>query len=242
MDAGSGFANINDNSNFTGTQAAVLKLNNVTATWTGYQFRCLSDAAPGTVFKIVVNNSSTSAVTISGNNTVNPGQTVIVSANVVDGGTSPAYQWQDSTVSHPWIDISGTTTNTLMYTPVATGNKVRVKVTSSATCADPVTVTSASLSFIVNTPTAINPVPAADYGIHLYPNPVTSSLVIDTLALSDQWQTLEIRNVEGVQAFVQNIQNQTKVVVWTEQLSQGIYVAVLRSKKGEAVYLKFIKM
>ncbi|OQP57205.1 hypothetical protein A3860_11640 [Niastella vici] len=242
MDSGSGFANVNDNSNLNGTHAFVLQLSNVPATWTGYQFRCLTDAIPGTAFNIVVNNSSIPSVTTSGNNNVNSGQAVSILANVTNGGTSPVYQWQDSTTAHTWLDISGATTSTLTYTPTATGNKVRVKVTSNASCASPAMIISTPITFTVNMPTAINPVPAANYGIHLYPNPVTTSLTIDTLSLSDQWQTLEIRNVEGVQTFVQNIQNQTKIVVWAAQLSKGIYVAVLRKKNGEAVYLKFVKM
>ncbi len=43
LDSGSGFANINDNSNYTGTNTANLALNNISSSWYGYQYRCIMD-------------------------------------------------------------------------------------------------------------------------------------------------------------------------------------------------------
>ena len=43
LDSGSGFANINDNSNYAGTNTANLTLNNVSSSWYGYQYRCIMD-------------------------------------------------------------------------------------------------------------------------------------------------------------------------------------------------------
>lgn len=43
LDSGSGFANISDNSNYTGTNTANLALNNIPTSWYGYQYRCIID-------------------------------------------------------------------------------------------------------------------------------------------------------------------------------------------------------
>ena len=40
LDAGSGFADIADNSNYTGTNTPNLQLNNLPSSWYGYQYRC----------------------------------------------------------------------------------------------------------------------------------------------------------------------------------------------------------
>jgi photosystem II stability/assembly factor-like uncharacterized protein len=242
MDAGPGFINVNDNSNLSGTHTSILTLSNVPATWDEYQFRCLIDTNMSNVFKIKVGTSLNPSVVINGNNMVNQGQSVNINATVSNGGTSPTYQWQDSTTDHNWTDIPGATTSALVYTVVSTGNKVRVVISTNTSCTSPVTVTSAAITFTVDASTAINPVSAADYGIQVYPNPVTTSLTIYTLALSDQWQTLEIRNINGKQEMIKNIHDQTHVSIWVGQFSPGMYVAVLRKKNGDAVYLKFIKM
>lgn len=42
-DTGSGFANITDNSNYTGTHTSNLQLNNVPSSWYGYRYRCIVD-------------------------------------------------------------------------------------------------------------------------------------------------------------------------------------------------------
>ena len=44
LDTGSGFADIVDNSNYTGTNTPYLKLNNIPSAWYGYQYRCVVDS------------------------------------------------------------------------------------------------------------------------------------------------------------------------------------------------------
>ncbi|MBI3883037.1 MAG: hypothetical protein HY305_02155, partial [Sphingobacteriales bacterium] len=44
LNAGAGFTNITDNSNYSGTNAKTLQLSNIPSAWSGYQYRCLVDA------------------------------------------------------------------------------------------------------------------------------------------------------------------------------------------------------
>jgi photosystem II stability/assembly factor-like uncharacterized protein len=181
-------------------------------------------------------------ITISGNTVLNPGQSISLQAAINNGGTSPAYLWEDSTVQRGWAAVSPGTAATLTYIPPGTTGKIRCRLTSNANCANPVTVYSTPLVYTVNTPTAIQPVPADNYTLHMSPNPAHDWLTIDTLKLSDQWETIEIIDMNGQRALLQNIQYQTRVTVRTENLSQGMFTAVLRRKNGQAVYLKLVKM
>jgi hypothetical protein len=68
-------------------------------------------------------------------------------------------------------------------------------------------------------------------------------MVIDGLKPVDQWQTLEITNLEGRQKILtQNIAAQTKVTVNTATLKAGLYVVLLKKKNDEMVYIKFVKI
>jgi hypothetical protein len=44
---GSGYSNISDNANYTGTTTATLQINNVSTSTSGYKYRCIVDAANG---------------------------------------------------------------------------------------------------------------------------------------------------------------------------------------------------
>ena len=194
------------------------------------------------IITMTVSNPVVPAILISGNTTVIAGQATSLSATPANGGTNPAYQWQDSTVSHTWQNIAGATASTLNYTPVQTGNKIRCVLTSNAPCPTPATVNSNVLIFTVNPVTAINPVSATSFGIRYYPNPVNSTLYIDSLKVSDKWQTLEIKSIDGKSVIpIINIANRTTIFVNVDRLPGGLYIAVLRRKLGIPAYLKFVR-
>jgi hypothetical protein len=182
------------------------------------------------------------SITISGNTAVNSGQSVLLTSVSVNAGSSPTFQWEDSTETHSWVPIANATSATLNYIPVATGNKVRCKISSSQSCATPGLVISNALTFTVNTATAINPVSGDKYGIHLYPNPVNSMFTLDTLKLSDKWDVLDIISIDGKNISSYEIRNQSRLTVNVSKLNAGLYIAILRRKTGKHVYLKFIKI
>jgi len=91
--------------------------------------------------------------------------------------------------------------------------------------------------------TAIDPVPANSLGIRLYPNPTTGSFVIDTLKLSDKWETVEIFDTQGKKKLSNfTIRNKTRVNVSVEYLSNGLYMAILKRKNGPVTVIKFLKL
>ena len=188
-----------------------------------------------TVFPVVI-----PTITLSGNTTVTAGQPTHLTAVTTNGGDNAYFLWQDSTNSAGWKDIAAID-SLISYSPAATGHKVRVKMTSSIPCANPMTVTSTALVFSVNVTTAITPVASIRYGVKVYPNPVISELIIDSLKLSDKWESFELVSVDGKKAISKRITNQTRIMQSVISLNKGLYTVVLRRKNGERAYFKIVK-
>lgn len=71
LNTGSGFTNITNNANYAGATAATLQITNAPSSWTGYQYRCVTDGANSTVFTLgfvnVWNGSISNAWETAGN-------------------------------------------------------------------------------------------------------------------------------------------------------------------------------
>ena len=196
--------------------------------------------ATSNTITISVLSSSSPSISISGTTAVTTGQNTSLTAVPANGGSSPAYQWQDSTSTHNWQNIGGATALTLTYTPAQTGDKVRCRITNVAPCVTQTQVFSNVLSFTVSAVTAINPDPAAAYGIRYYPNPAAAELTIDSLRVTDRWETAEIINMSGGRYGTISIANKNRITLNLKRLVPGHYIIALRRKNGVA-YLKFIK-
>lgn len=200
---------------------------------------------------IITSNSITLSVSpivtpdmiIEGNTIVPKGQASTITTSTNLTGPTTSYQWQDSTTSHNWANIIGGTNPTINYTPATSGDKIRCVLSSSSPCVTISSIKSNTLIFTVTQPTAIEPIPASKYGIHIFPNPVFNFIVFDSLKISDNWQSLQIINISGKQiGKTVNIINHTKVIFNTEALKPGYYVAVLKRRSGRDVYYKLLKL
>jgi len=81
------------------------------------------------------------------------------------------------------------------------------------------------------------------YGIYLYPNPVTHTLVLDNINLFQKWESLKITNVLGQLVLpVFSIKNQTTVSLDVSSLKQGIYFMQLINSLNDFTEFKFIKL
>jgi photosystem II stability/assembly factor-like uncharacterized protein len=180
------------------------------------------------------------AITITGDSIVTKGQAAVLTAVSSNAGPYPGYQWEDSTQTHGWIPIPGATAYQLKYTPVATGDEVHCIVYSSAVCSGQSKDTSAAIVFTVKaTATTSSP---GNSQPHLYPNPVINSLILDSLSLSDNWQSLTIESIDGRRVMVVDISNLTSLTLTAGGLSKGYYIAVLQKQSGGRTYLKFLKL
>jgi len=190
-----------------------------------------------------VNGPIQPSITISGNGTVQQGQTTTLTATPDKEGENPGYQWQDSTGTNGWRNIDPGMTKTLNYSPAHTGDKVRCILSSKAQCIGQTNDTSNTVTFTVTpTVTAVTPLDPGS-GIKYFPNPARTTLYIEHLNPGDQWQSLEVTGLDGKRAlFYSNISNTTSLSVDLGRLANGLYIAVLRKRSGEAVYFKFIKL
>ena len=62
VNTGSGFTNITDNANYSGTSSSTLYLINLPSTWYGYQYRCVSGADLSSIYSLNFTNGWTGAV------------------------------------------------------------------------------------------------------------------------------------------------------------------------------------
>jgi hypothetical protein len=210
---------------------------------TTHQPCTLPITATSNIITLKVSPTLVPSLTISGNTIVTQGQSTVLTAVPVNGGTTPRYLWEDSVSANGWKAIGAATTNpTITFKPAVTGHKIRCTLTSTASCLSTASVTSDPLTFTVQAVTGIDPVSSSTYGIIYYPNPAYSTFTIDKLRLGDLWETLEIKDNSGRQTMVISARNTTTIVVPVNQLPAGFYIAILRKKSGEAVYLKFLKI
>jgi hypothetical protein len=91
---------------------------------------------------MTITPNSPAAVTVTNNlssNTICNGQNVVFTANPVNGGTNPAYQWLLNGSNLP-----GQTNPTWSSFSLANNDQVSVRITSNSACATPNTATSSS--------------------------------------------------------------------------------------------------
>ena len=172
-------------------------------------------------------------ININGATTVVQGSSVPITSTITNGGSSPAYQWQDSAATHSWLSIVGAITSAINYVPILTGDKIRCILTSSNTCITNNTVASNVLQFTVTPQFGI---------IRYYPNPVSSYLIIDGLSRRNSWETVHIITMVGAKIItLPDITGLTRVVVNVQALPPGIYICILNSRFGYTDYYKFVK-
>jgi hypothetical protein len=193
------------------------------------------------VINVVFYSTLLPTLLASGNTIVQSGASSTILTTNTNGGSTPTYQWQDSTNASGWKNIAGATNSSINYSPTLTDVKLRCRMTSNLSCANPKIVFSNNLTFTIAIVTAISTVSSSNYAIKHYPNPVENMLTLDSLKLLDKWQILEIKAINGKQLLQKNISNKTSVQLNLSFLSSGMYVAILRRKDGSNTYLKFIK-
>jgi hypothetical protein len=192
---------------------------------------------------INVNPVLTAIILITGSNQVNAGQSVSVNAFINTGGTDPRHQWQDSTSTHDWQDITGQTSVAINYNPAHSGDKIRCRLTSNATCVQNPVSYSNTIQFTVNVVTAVNTVPRSVYGILYYPNPVTNQVTIDSLRLSDHWEILDVIGADGSKFFTsETLAGLTRYTIDLSRAKPGLYLVRLYNRARKQVILKLIKI
>ncbi|HXO76891.1 MAG TPA: T9SS type A sorting domain-containing protein, partial [Puia sp.] len=198
-----------------------------------------SNTVPMTVYKTV-----TPSISLDGVTTVAPNQSSLLRAIISNGGDAPVFRWQDSSAGRGWSTIVNADGLTLNYTPAA-GSGVRCFLTSNAMCATVRTVVSDTLIFSVKAPTSTPSSPGTDSssGGRAYPNPMSTTLTVDSLKLSDNWEKLEIRSLDGQQHVLSvDIRNRTQVTVSVQALPKGMYILCLLRNSGSNVYRQVLKL
>ena len=181
------------------------------------------------------------SISINGSTTINQGASTTIMSAITSGGSAPVYQWQDSIHTRSWLDINAAKSPSVSYTPGATGDRIRCILTSNQACAAAAQDTSQPLAFTVDT--LVIPVTDTVGNVRIYPNPASNVLVFDSLSISDEWETLSITSLNGARNIItQNIAGKISVRVNVSGLMDGMYIAILKRKRGPVIYLKFLKL
>lgn len=183
---------------------------------------------------IIVSPLVTPAITIT-KSAAPPGQPLLATAQIEFGGSSPGYQWQDSTASGGWQDIPGALADSLSYSPGITASAIRCLLRSSLECVSSPTVASSPLVFTPTSPTSTD----SSNNIRLYPNPVTSTLTVDSLQTSEV--SVEIMGVTGMVLMKVATGGQTRIVIDLSTLPRGIYIVCIVRNNGANIYRQILK-
>lgn len=220
-----------------GTNSATLTIN--PATNVDVSVHLTSDdpcASPTTassnVVSVTVNPLQTPSITISGNTLVNQGASTMIASTISNGGSTPAYQWQDSTANHGWINITGATSSTINYNPQQTGDALRCVLTVAGSCIQSGVIHSNELVFTVTANTLLT---------RVYPNPATSEVYVRFNP--EAWTTAEVVDVVGRRLLgVNNTSNSDNVRIAVANLPSGTYYIKLTYQSGMVEHLPFVKL
>ena len=145
LNKGNGFANIVNDSNFSGVNNPTLTLMNIPFAWNGFQLRCLSDAQIGKSFGLSLTPGILPLTTIAASTTnICVGDSVIFTAQVVNAGPNPVYSWQIDNVD------AGVSTDTFTVNTLHNGDSVRMIVAANAACLIKTKDTSTAIAVTVN--------------------------------------------------------------------------------------------
>ncbi len=190
------FVNLANGAPYSGVTTNTLTITAAPATMNGYAYRCVvtgtcAPAATSGCVSLIVNTAIT-ITTPPANTTVCAGATATF--NVVAAGTTPAYQWQESTNGGgTWNNVTnggvygGATTATLTLTAVTAGMNTyqyRCVITGAAPCG---VVNSTAGTLTVNTAPAITTHPVTSTTLCVGAN-TTYSVIANGTALTYLWQ------------------------------------------------------
>lgn len=137
--------NIGGATSSTYTTSTLANGDQITVIMTSSSSCATGSPATSSAITMTVNPSVTPSVSIAGGpTTICVGDPAIFTATPTNGGTSPSYQWQVNGTN------VGTNSPTYTSTTLANGDVITVIMTSNALCASPASVTSNSLTMVVN--------------------------------------------------------------------------------------------
>jgi photosystem II stability/assembly factor-like uncharacterized protein len=188
---------------------------------------------------VVITPKAAPKVSIFGNTIIVAGSKSHLAATATYTGSDLRYQWQDSSYMHNWEDMIGAEEATLSYALAFSGVKIRCVVKPEVGC---ITISNTlEMTFGVPTATPVAPEVGNDY--RYYPNPVTSSLVLEDENRVDPIGVIKVFNTSGVSVMIRNyVGGQEKMVLDVSGLPAGTYFVEMRRKSGKLRNFQFVKV
>lgn len=202
---------------------------------------CLRSDTVSNTISIVVNDGAQPGITLSGETHFNAGGSLQLNTSTINVTGQTFYQWQDSTMLHNWQNIPQATDRQLLYAPRFNGDKIRCMLYAENDCVKNFSTSSQTLIFTQEE--QLNPDSSRSPRVRFYPNPVHTSLVIDSLGENNQWQLLEILSTRGNTVMsVAVTPDQKSIQINMNRLPAGVYIATLRGRAGVVRSYRFAKL
>jgi len=174
---------------------------------------------------MAINPAAAPAITIT--QTSCTGTTVGFTANISNGGASPSYLWS--------FTGTGTASNfsgpNFTLSNAANGAQVQCRLTSNATCVNPIQVSSSPL--VINCINNCSSVSPATLNFQVYPNPVSQNAVISFSLCSSIHVSIGVFNITGQQIAIleDRVLNSGDLTIpWnTTNVADGVYFARLQT-------------
>jgi hypothetical protein len=161
------------------------------------------------------------------------GQTATFTANVMNGGSTPAYQWYVNGVA-----VTGATTPVFSTSTLANNDSVTCQVQSSSACAGMLGFNSVRVRV---SGVGVQNVSSTVSDIRLVPNPSKGTFTVKgTLGTTDEEASLEITNMLGQVVYRANAEVRNGELNERIELGNGIangmYILNLRTGTGQKVF------
>ena len=151
---GLGWTNLTDNSIYSGSITNTMLITGASTSMNNYQYRCMLSNGCGSIFSttalLLVNTLANPSIIVNTSSTnICSGTSVLFTASVQNGGSSPNYQWKKNGIS------VGSNSNTYSDNTLVNGDIINCTLTSNAACTVGSTVNSNFI--LMNVTTSLSP-------------------------------------------------------------------------------------
>lgn len=210
---GTGWTNVINNAMYSGANTGTLQITGCTVLMNNYKYRCtvtnscgIATSSPAT---LIVNTPSVPAVNITtGTSPICQGMPAVFTAAVVNGGTSPSYQWQKNGLN------VGTNANIYSDNTLINGDLISCILTSNSDCVTSVSASSNIVQVVITTPVVPTVAISASANNICSGTPVTFTATANNQGLTPgyQWKKNGVSVGSSSAVYIDNLLNNGDVI------------------------------
>ncbi|HLO72246.1 MAG TPA: T9SS type A sorting domain-containing protein [Flavipsychrobacter sp.] len=202
----------------------------VTVTTNGVCSGTYTDTSNSIIMRVLPYLTPSVSITANPNTTVLSGTMINFTANPVNGGAKPTYQW-----TRNGANITGALSNVWGASTLSNNDQICVDMTSNYLCPSPKTVRSNCIKVSIES-TGVANVWAGKLP-SVYPNPAKDRLIIEGI---EKGTKIQLNDVIG-RKVIDVVSASTMVELNTAHLAAGSYMLMLYKENGDSMGVKVVK-